>query len=388
MERRVDPVVRGILEEYARRTGLAGTEAVPRRYLWTDAFAVCTLLEVQRVEVRQEALDSALRLVDQVHETLGRHRADDPRTGWISGLDEDEGRAHPTCGGLRIGKPLRERGPTEPFDERLEWDRDGQYFHYLTKWMHALARVADACGDQRCLGWAIELARAAHAGFTYSPLGGTRKRMVWKMSIDLTRPLVPSMGAHDPLDGLATFRALRADALRIGWSAADVALDAAIEDMRSMCSGIDWATADPLGIGGLLCDAHRLAQLSPAEPEDASLIADLLDCAAAGLAEVTRSGAFRRPASQRLAFRELGLAIGLHAAPRLARLVEQDSLPLPHARALERRIEVLRAFLPLAEAVEAFWLDPMNQDAESWRAHLDINAVMLATSLMPGGFLG
>jgi hypothetical protein len=80
----------------------------------------------------------ALRLVDQVHHVLGRHRPEDPRTGWISGLPEAEGEAHPTRGGLRIGKPLPERSAEGPFDERLEWDRDGQYFHYLTKWMHAL----------------------------------------------------------------------------------------------------------------------------------------------------------------------------------------------------------------------------------------------------------
>jgi hypothetical protein len=34
---------------------------------------------------------------------------------------------------LRIGKQLAERRPGERFDERLEWERDGQYFHYLTR---------------------------------------------------------------------------------------------------------------------------------------------------------------------------------------------------------------------------------------------------------------
>jgi hypothetical protein len=47
---------------------------------------------------------------------------------WISGLGDDEGTAHPTLGGLRIAKKLRERLPEEPYDDRLEWDRDGQYF--------------------------------------------------------------------------------------------------------------------------------------------------------------------------------------------------------------------------------------------------------------------
>ena len=90
----------------------------------------------------QKYRDYAIRLIDQVHRVLGRYREDDARSGWISGLDEEKGHLHPTAGGLRIGKPLKERGEAEPFDERLEWDRDGQYFHYLTKWMHALCQTS------------------------------------------------------------------------------------------------------------------------------------------------------------------------------------------------------------------------------------------------------
>jgi hypothetical protein len=77
-----------------------------------------------------------------VHHVLGSYRDDDSRTGWISGLSEQEGETHPTRGGLRIGKPLPERGVSELFDEQLEWNRDGQYFHYLAKWMHALDQVS------------------------------------------------------------------------------------------------------------------------------------------------------------------------------------------------------------------------------------------------------
>jgi hypothetical protein len=44
-----------------------------------------------------------------VHAVLGRHRPDDRRTGWISGLEEQEGSEHPTAGGLRIGKVMNER---------------------------------------------------------------------------------------------------------------------------------------------------------------------------------------------------------------------------------------------------------------------------------------
>src|SRR5216684_2205383 len=57
-------------------------------------------------------------------------------------------------GGLRIGKKLPERSAGEPFDEQLEWDRDGQYFHYLTKWMHALDQVARSTKQPRFNLWA------------------------------------------------------------------------------------------------------------------------------------------------------------------------------------------------------------------------------------------
>jgi len=104
---------------------------------------------------------------------------------------------------------MKERRPEEPFDERLEWDRDGQYYHYLTQWMHALHCVSKVTGDPTFHRWAIELAQTAHARFTYVPPGGGDKRLYWKMSIDLSYPLVSSMGHHDPLNGLVTYSELQ-----------------------------------------------------------------------------------------------------------------------------------------------------------------------------------
>ena len=298
-----------------RAHGLAPARA-PRRYLWTDAFAVCNFLALDRVtgwatgERRYREL--ALRLVAQVHATLGRHRPDGARHGWISGLPDDEGEAHPTWGGLRIGKPLPERGPDEPFDDRLEWDRDGQYFHYLTKWMHALDRVARATGEPRFAAWARELAAAAHRGFTYEPWAGARKRMSWKMSIDLSRPLVPSMGHHDPLDGLVTCAELEATARAFGASD-DAELATARADYAAMIEPDALATADPLGLGGLLVDASRLAQAAGADPAAMALMDAMLAAAVAGLTHYAEEPDRRQPAARRLAFRELGLAIGLGA---------------------------------------------------------------------------
>lgn len=82
----------------------------------------------------------------------------------------------------------------------MEWDRDGQYFHYLTKWMHALNCLTRSTSDSSFNVLAAEMVKGTHDKFTYtSGFGG--KRMYWKMSIDLSRPQVRSMGHHDPLDG-------------------------------------------------------------------------------------------------------------------------------------------------------------------------------------------
>ena len=94
------------MTEFADLTGLSSAGKAPRRYLWTDAFAVCNFLELYRQTGDEKYKDLALRLVDQVHNILGRHREDDPRTGWISGLDEQEGKMHPTIGGLEDRKEI------------------------------------------------------------------------------------------------------------------------------------------------------------------------------------------------------------------------------------------------------------------------------------------
>jgi hypothetical protein len=365
-----------LMREFAMLTGLSPASEAPRRYLWTDAFALCNFLELYARTGEDEYLHLALRLVDQVHNTLGRHRQDDPRTGWISGLGEAEGERHPTMGGLRIGKAMNERKPSEAYDDRLEWDRDGQYYHYLTKWMHALDRVSRVTGDPTYNRWAIELAKAAHARFTYISGRGGPKRMYWKMSVDLSYPLVTSMGHHDPLDGFITYTQIQATAEKYPTSPTPD-LHGEISDMEEMCRGKSWATDDPLGIGGLLSDAYRLGQLTVQEKAGQSaLMEELLDTSLVGLDAYGRSGSLKLPARYRLAFRELGLAIGLRAVERLGTLTGMNSVT-----------EALMSYVPVAEEIEAFWLEPENRQVDTWTEHRDINMVMLATSLAPDGYL-
>ena len=378
---------REIMEEFARQTGLqAAGETDLHRYLWTDSFGVCNFLALYRQSGMKADRDLALKLVDQVHETLGRHRPDDERSGWISGLAEEDGRLHPTAGGLRIGKKLPERRPAEPLDEGLEWDRDGQYYHYLTKWMHALCRVTRTLGKPVYTSWAKELAVRAHRGFCYA--AGDTKRLYWKMSIDLSRPQVSAMGHHDPLDGLITCLEIRE--LAAGKPEIDTEdLDGAINDLAGMCRGVNWITHDPLGLGGLLADAWRLAQLmgSGAEMMLPGLLQEMLDAAMVGLSIYMRDNFLHLPATHRLAFRELGLAIGLQAIVRIEALATRAPEFFMGEPRLESLLKALSHYLRLGELIEQFWLEPSSRKAPSWTAHADINMVMLATCLAPEGYL-
>ena len=123
----------------------------------------------------------------------------------------------------------------------------------------------------------------------------------WKMSTDL----------HDALDGFITLREARSAAKTLGTVGA-TGLGAAIESLALLCHQRNWTTDDPLGLGGLLFDACRLCRL-PGEDalNDARLLEELMGACRNGLMAFLGGRQLSRPASHRLAFRELGLAIGL-----------------------------------------------------------------------------
>jgi len=378
-----------LMNSYAQRSGLTSGQSI-KRYLWTDAFAVCNFLGLARTTGDPAYTELALKLVDQVHHALGRHRLDDPRTGWISGLDEDQGEMHPTRGGLRIGKALPERGLHEEFDERLEWDRDGQYFHYLSKWMHALDQVTRATGQTRFNIWARELAVSAFDAFSYSPSYDNKpRRMVWKKSIDLTRALVPSMGKHDPLDGYITSVQLVTTAAVLPRPDTGPKLEHEIAEFAHMIHNGEWTTDDPLGLGSLLVDAYRVQQLlqqgALLQPQ---LLEKLLDAAITGLRYYARSGELQQPPQYRLAFRELGLAIGLHALERMQQSLDEGLVQhISNSPRLQVQLGTLMQYVELREYIENYWLYIEHQHTDSWTEHRDINEVMLATSLAPDGML-
>lgn len=376
-----------LMVHFAERTGLT-SDRPEQRYLWTDAFAVSNFLGLARTTRDARYTDLALRLVDRVHAVLGRHRADDSRKGWISGLGAEEGAAHPTRGGLRIGKDLPERRASEPFDEQLEWDRDGQYFHYLAQWMHALDQVTRATGRPVYNAWARELAKTAFRSFTYVPKGSTERRMYWKMSIDLSRPLVPSMGQHDALDGYVTCVELGQTLARSTNPTSGPELADETAGFASMMEGHELGTDDSLGIGGLLVDAFRIERLTRRGViHGAPLLATLLHAALQGMRLYVRHDELRLPAARRLAFRELGLVIGLHGVALMEQSAASTPPSFPGSADARADLEALGRYASVGTEIEAFWLSPEHREASSWLEHRNINDVMLATSLAPEGFL-
>jgi hypothetical protein len=379
-------IAQEIMARFMARSGVTG-DCEPVRYLWTDAFAVCNLLALAHLTEQAEYLDLTGRLVDQVHHVLGQHRADDHRSGWISGLADEKGQRHPTAGGLRIGKPLPERPAGKPLDDRLEWNRDGQYFHYLTQWAHALNVAAWRTGEAHFSAWGRQLLQAACDHFIVAAPGGGL-RMVWKMSIDLSRPLVSSMGHHDPIDGYVRCMELRASALAAGATeeAAEMASRAA--RLASMIRRHALASPDPLGIGGLLVDAAVLAQLIDGDEfQDDGLLDALLAAVAAGLHHYRQQGEPHAEPGQRLAFRELGLSIGLHAVPIIEAEIAVRRQAFRDPERLAPGLRALADFETLGQEIESFWLAAAQRESALWLEHQDINEVMLATALVPEGTL-
>jgi hypothetical protein len=124
-----------------------------------------------------------------------------------------------------------------------------------------------------------------------------------------------------------------------------------------------------------------------ADFEQPHLLEILFDSSLPGLESCAREDPLKLPVEYRLPFRELGLSIGLRAVEKSRGLIEENRGVFRKIHALHSRVETLMRYAPLAERIEAFWLEGKNREAGSWVAHRDINRVMLATSLAPDGFL-
>jgi hypothetical protein len=165
-------------------------------------------------------------------------------------------------------------------------------------------------------------------------------------------------------------------------------LDSEIAGITKICRGIGMATDDPLGTGGLLGDSLRVAWLITRSGGGyGGLPESILQAATHGVKSFAHSDSIRLPPEHRLAFRELGLAIGLMGTARLLILMDENPALFRGRDHLAENVKAILAYAPLGKAIVEFWLDRRFQMADTWTDNREINMVMLATSLAPDGFL-
>src|SRR3972149_663021 len=123
--------------------------------------------------------------------------------------------------------------------------------------------------------------------------------------------------------------------------------------LAALCKGRRWATDDPLGVGGLLFDAGRVVEMMGNDDDFdcGDLLADLLGDAGAGLRAFAKGGDLHERADFRLAFRELGLAIGAHAVARMQAMIAGEAGRRTGAKA-RRPLDDPARHCPLAESIE------------------------------------
>ncbi|EAS32857.3 uncharacterized protein CIMG_03881 [Coccidioides immitis RS] len=314
------------------------------RYLWTDAFGVLNFLTLHKENQTYDEryLTFAKRLVYTVHDVLGRTR--DGRARLPHATDKE-----PLLGGLRIGKES-ETGP----------DGDGQYHHYLTLWMFALNRLSMATGDPSFNRQAVSLAKAIHPHF-FLDRTSARPRMVWKVAMDLSRPLVASEGNLDPIDGFVVFRILQSSAEKYGDGKV---LEEEIGDYERVMArkGSHYVSSDALDLGMTLWTAHWLAI-----KEDWA--ADLAKRCISQLRNLFNIDRYlETPVRFRLAFREFGTCLGIGC------IFDPDSKADGALELRSRSDEILSQW----ERYISSALTP--EDLKP------ITTVMYSTALIPGAF--
>ena len=210
-----------------------------RRYLWTDAFGVLAYTSIAEMhEINEDKVTANTyrracdKLIQTVHECLGSPRSNDKDDAMKNDPSSPTGHV-----GLRIGK-LDSRKIT---DYGMEFD--GQYWHYIDKWLLALARSGH-------VNEGIHIAKSCFPAFFDAGHGGIR----WKVSVDSTAP--PSLRRAGPSDdtlvALIVFSILEADRVRSDDDNSDDApsLSNEIQILKSTRIGYTpRVTNDPLGWG-------------------------------------------------------------------------------------------------------------------------------------------
>mmetsp|Transcript_19040 Transcript_19040/g.38480 ORF Transcript_19040/g.38480 Transcript_19040/m.38480 type:complete len:416 (-) Transcript_19040:146-1393(-) len=216
-----------------------------RRYLWTDAFGVLSYISIakryeknNKLHDAQKYTQAANTLIDVVHECLGKPRSS-------SRLDAMSPSTVSPTGyiGLRIGK-VDTRQVT---DYGMHYD--GQYWHYIDKWLLALSR----CGRNED---ATATAKSVFpAFFDAGPYGtGHQGGIRWKVSVDGTPPpsLQRAQASDDGLVALIVFSMLQQQQQQQQHGHDDAPADLT-EEIRLLRASLEnyrpRVTDDPLGWG-------------------------------------------------------------------------------------------------------------------------------------------
>ena len=70
-----------------------------------------------------------------------------------------------------------------------------------------------------------------------------------------------------------------------------------------------------------------------------------------------------------------------------AHVIEEQQSHFENRSGLSRSIGLLQRYMPIGDEIIGAWLAYEEHRDKSWRAHQDINEVMLATALIPNTFL-
>ncbi|KAI1043213.1 hypothetical protein LB505_006097 [Fusarium chuoi] len=201
-----------------------------------DSFGVLSFITLCEETTDNKDFALAKRLVQTVHDILDRTRDGASR---LPGATD----AEPLKGGLRIGNE-RAKGS----------DGDGQYHHSLTLWMFALNRLSWATQDASFNGLAIQLAKATHPKFSFQSSGGLK--MVWKISMDMEKVLIPTEGYLDVTTGSVVFRMLQETAVQQGRKSQFIERQSSEYEKFMPQKGSMYLSGDPLDLGMGLWTCH------------------------------------------------------------------------------------------------------------------------------------
>lgn len=323
------------------------------RYLWSDAFGVCNFLSLYGATGERKFLLQAEALAANVHADLGFFCGSTKRLSHLASATS------PLLGGLRIGKPQEHE--------------DGQYFHYLTKWLFALYRLSQSTGKQEYITWAVDLATVAHRNFVIFDRDGLPTHMVWKRSVDLEEVLVSNEGNLDPFDGLVVFRLLQQQVAK-SHSGDPLALEREIRDMHILVHHrlpLFQAGIDALDLGQALWLTSWFPTESWAKTVASSALA-ALEAQSARLFAVP-DDISEACSCYRLLFREVGAALGVKTAvcPNNGKVGPLASLSSTDAAEWSLRVQRLLEF----------WRPAL------FARDVNISALMFASTLLPGVWL-